>query len=128
LISTNGAYAMRRIAELHAEAARELGHEPLPIAPGHFTMDDLPLVQAAFGTVERRVLEGALVFETAEPALRFYATNRIDALRDRPADGSHRARLLERMGARIEAIIDREGVFSVAKSVGLFICGDGFCR
>jgi quercetin dioxygenase-like cupin family protein len=34
VISTNGAYAMRRIAELHAEAAREHGHEPLPIAPG----------------------------------------------------------------------------------------------
>ena len=85
-------------------------------------------IQAAFGPVERCVLEGALVFETAAPALHFYATNRIDALRDRPADGSHRARLLPRMRERIEAIIAREGVFSVPKSVGLFICGGGSCR
>jgi len=42
IISTNGAYAMRRIYELHRNAARELGYEPLPITPGHFTMDDLP--------------------------------------------------------------------------------------
>jgi hypothetical protein len=100
---------MRRIAELHAGAARELGDEPLPIAPGHVTMDDLPLVPAAFGTVERRVLERALVFETAEPAQRFYATNRIDALRERPADGSHRARLLPRMRERSLAIIGCDG-------------------
>jgi SAM-dependent methyltransferase len=122
VISTNGAYAMRRIYELHAEAAREVGYEPLPITPGHFTMDDLPLVQQVFPTVERRVLEGALVFTTAEPALRFYATNRIDAVRDRPSDGSHRTRLLPPMRERIEAIIERDGVFTVPKSVGLFVC------
>jgi SAM-dependent methyltransferase len=121
VISTNGAYAMRRIYELHADAARELGYEPLPITPGHFTMDDLPLVQQAFPVVERHILEGALVFEAAEPALRFYATNRIDAIRDRPADGSHRARLLAPMRERIEAIIEQEGAFIVPKSVGFFV-------
>ncbi len=82
VISTNGAFAMRRIYELHTAAARELGFDPLPITPGHFTMDDLPLVQRVFPTAERYVLEGALVFDTADPALRFYASNRIDALRD----------------------------------------------
>jgi ubiquinone/menaquinone biosynthesis C-methylase UbiE len=46
VISTNGAFAMRRLYELHAEAAHELSYEPLPITPGHFTMDDLPLVAA----------------------------------------------------------------------------------
>ena len=121
VIATNGAYAMRRIYEVHADAARELGYEPLPIAAGHFTMDDLPLVQQAFPVVERYILEGALVFETAEPALRFYATNRIDAIRDRPADGGHRARLLPPVRARIEAIIEREGAFIVPKSVGFFV-------
>jgi SAM-dependent methyltransferase len=121
VISTNGAYAMRRIYEFHACAARELGYEPLPIMPGHFTMDDLPLVEQAFPSVERHVLHGALVFKTAEPALSFYATNRIDALRDRPTDGSHRARLLSRMREHIEAVIEREGAFVVPKSVGLFV-------
>lgn len=121
VISTNGAYAMRRIYELHACAARELGYEPLPISPGHFTMEDLPMVERAFPQVERHILEGALVFDTADPALKFYATNRIDALRDRPADGSHRSRLLPRMRERIEAEIEREGTFTVPKSVGFFV-------
>jgi 2-polyprenyl-3-methyl-5-hydroxy-6-metoxy-1,4-benzoquinol methylase len=121
VVSTNGAYAMRRIYELHAEAAGALGYVPLPIAPGHFTMDDLPMVQRVFPTATRQVLEGALVFKAAEPALRFYATNRIDALRDRPSDGSHRGRLLAAMRRRIEAIVEREGEFVVPKSVGLFV-------
>jgi SAM-dependent methyltransferase len=122
VISTNGAYAMRRIYELHADAARELGYQPLPITPGHFTMDDIALVQQVFPFVERRVLEGALVFDSAEPALRFYATNRIDALHDRPSDGSHRPRLLEAMRVRIEQVIGRDGAFIVPKSVGWFEC------
>jgi hypothetical protein len=70
---------------------------------------------------KRYVLEGALVFETPEPALSFYASNRIDALRDAPRDGSHRARLLPAERERIEEIIEREGSFTVAKSVGYFV-------
>src|SRR2546429_7856256 len=54
-------------------------------------------------------------------ALRFYASNRIDALRDLPIDGSHRPRLLTVMRERIEAIIRREGAFTVPKSVGYFV-------
>ena len=118
IVSTNGAYAMRRIYDLHADAARELGYDPLPITPGNFTMDDLPLVQQVVPVVKRHVLEGALVFTTSEPALRFYATNRIDALQDRPADGSHRRSLLPSMRERIDAIIAGEGAFIVPKSVG----------
>jgi SAM-dependent methyltransferase len=121
VISTNGAFAMRRIYELHASAAHELGFDPLPITSGHFTMDDLPLVQRVFPTAERYILEGALVFETAEPALSFYASNRIDALRDAPPDASHRVRLLPPMRERIEEIIKREGSFTVPKSVGYFV-------
>ena len=73
-------------------------------------------------SLENKRLEGALVFKTSEPALRFYATNRIDALQDRPADGSHRRRLLPPMRELIEAIIAREGAFIVPKSVGWFTC------
>jgi hypothetical protein len=68
------------------------------------------------------VLEGALVFETPEPALRFYASNRIDALQDRPRDASHRARLLPVMRELIQREIDRGGAFVVPKSVGYFVC------
>src|SRR5205085_12442837 len=60
LISTNGAYAMRRIYELHGQAARELGYTPLPITAGHFTMDDTPMLERVFQSVDRHVLEGAL--------------------------------------------------------------------
>jgi len=56
VISKNGAYATRRIYELHADAARELGYEPLPITRGHFTMDDLSLVQQVSPPVERRAV------------------------------------------------------------------------
>lgn len=122
VISTNGAYALRRFYELHAKAATELGYEPLPITPGHFTMDDTPVVSRVFSSVDRHILEGALVFKSADPALRFYATNRIDALRDRPADNSHREPLRARMRELVQTEIDREGAFRVPKSVGFFIC------
>jgi len=72
VISTNGAYAMRRIYELHACAARELGYEPLPITAGHFTMDDLHQVEQVFPSAERHVLEGALVFK--QPSRRYGST------------------------------------------------------
>lgn len=107
--------------ETHTSTARELGFDPLPITSGHFTMDDLPLVQRVFPTAQRYILEGALVFETPDPALSFYASNRIDALRDAPPDASHRSRLLRAMRERIEEIIEREGSFTVAKSVGYFV-------
>jgi hypothetical protein len=48
---------MRRIYELHGEAAGELGYAPLPIAPGHFTMDDLVMVQQVFPAITRQVLQ-----------------------------------------------------------------------
>jgi len=121
VISTNGAYAMQRIYELHGIAARQLGYQPLPITAGHFSMDDLPLVKRVFSQVERYILEGALVFSTPEPALRFYASNRIDAIVDRPPDGSHRARLVPKMRELIEGIIAQEGTFRVPKSVGYFV-------
>jgi len=53
--------------------------------------------------------------------LRFYATNRIDLIEDRPLDGSHRPALLAAVGRRIEAIIAREGVFRVPKTFGYFV-------
>ena len=57
----------------------------------------------------------------AEPALRFYATYAIDAIEDRPADGSHRAPILREMRALIEEIIARDGVFRVSKTAGCFV-------
>lgn len=50
VISTNGADAMARLNELHADAARALGYTPVRVSGerGHFSMDDLALVQSVF--------------------------------------------------------------------------------
>jgi SAM-dependent methyltransferase len=121
VISTNGPDAMRRILDLHSSAAVEAGYTPSPRTGSAFHLDHLEQVRTVFPGVERHVIRSALEFPDADPALRFYATNRIDFLDDRPPDGSHRARLLPIMRRLIEAMIDREGVFSVPKSFGYFV-------
>ena len=123
VISTNGADTMARLNELHADAARALGYTPMRISGerGHFSMGDLALVQSVFSSAERYLLEGALVFAEADPAVQFYATNRIDGIENRPPDKRHRAELVPLVRKRIEAIIEREGEFRVPKSVGWFV-------
>jgi hypothetical protein len=76
---------------------------------------------ASFPTVQRYVRESALVFPDAEPALRFYATNRIDMIEERTADGSHHARLLPLVRSKIETIIEQEGCFRVPETFGYFM-------
>jgi ubiquinone/menaquinone biosynthesis C-methylase UbiE len=121
IVTANGSGAMQRIQTVHAEAAEQLGYTPKPLSAETFTMDHLPLVQAIFPEARRIVLDGALVFSEPEPALRFYASNRIDGLADLPPDGSHRARLLPLVRATIERIIAAEGEFCVPKSTGWFV-------
>ena len=118
---TNGADAMQRLYDVHREAARELGYTPLPFGGPSFSLDHLPEVRAVFPTAVRHVRESALVFPEAEPALRFYATNRVDMIEGWSGDGGHRARLLPLVRAKIEAIIAREGSFRVPKSSGFFV-------
>ena len=120
VLATNGADAMRRIYDVHREAALELGYTPLPYSGSSFNLDHLPDVRAVFPTVKRHVQESALVFPDAEPALRFYATNRIDMIEGWDGDGGHRARLLPLVRAKSAAIIEREGSFRVPKSFGYF--------
>ncbi len=120
VITTNGADTMRRLSDLHAEAGEEIGFRASFAAPA-FSMDDTSLLEEIFPSVERHVLEGALLFPTAEPALAFYATGRVDFINPRPDDGSHREPLLRAMTEKIEAIIRNDGVFRVPKSVGWFV-------
>jgi ubiquinone/menaquinone biosynthesis C-methylase UbiE len=123
VISTNGADTTARLNELHADAARALAYTAMRVSGerGHFSMDDLALVQSVFPSAERHLLEGALVFAEAEPAVRFYAANRIDGIENPPADNRHRAELVPLVRKRIETIIEREGAFRVPKSVGWFV-------
>jgi SAM-dependent methyltransferase len=121
VFSTNGADAMKRIYDVHREAALELGYSPLPFGGSPFNLGHFPEVRAVFPTVERHVRDLALVFPDAEPALRFYATNRIDMVEGWAEGTEHRARLLPLVRSKIEAIIAREGCFRVPKSYGYFV-------
>jgi ubiquinone/menaquinone biosynthesis C-methylase UbiE len=121
VVSTNGRHTMQRLLDLHSEAARELRYVPREPTADTLRLEDLNSVRAVLPTAKAHVLESALVFPTAEPALRFYATNRIDLIQDRPADASHRPQLLAAVGRKIDAIIAREGTFSVPKTFGYFV-------
>jgi SAM-dependent methyltransferase len=125
VLTTNGAEAMQRLMDVHDEAARELGYVPLPEPErSWFTLDDLPLVQLVFPAATRHVINTALVFPASEPALHFYATGRIDRIRDTPSDGSHRPPLLARVREKIDAIIETDGQFRVPKSLGFFVADE----
>jgi SAM-dependent methyltransferase len=109
-----------RLRTLHAEAARELGYTPEG-GPVSFTLDHLDLVRAVFPGAERHVFRNAFAFPTAEAALAYYASGMVDGIHERAPDGSHRARLLALVGARLRAVIAREGVFRDAKDNGCFV-------
>jgi ubiquinone/menaquinone biosynthesis C-methylase UbiE len=121
VIATNGADNFAQFDALHRAAAKRLGYTASAHDALRFTLDDLPLVRSVFSSAELFVRTDAFAFPDAAPALRFYATYAIDAIEDRPPDGSHRAPLLREMGAAIEAIVAREGVFRVAKTAGCFV-------
>lgn len=121
LATTNAADHAARIHDLHAAAARELGYEPATHAGGRFSLAHLDLVREVFPSAERIVKPNAFVFPTAHAALAWYASGSIDNLVERPADGSHRPKLLALLEPRIEAIIAREGVFRVQKDMGAFV-------
>ena len=121
VISTNGADNFAQFDELHRIAVARAGYADNPHYALRFTLDHLPLVRTAFPTAELFVRDDALAFGDAEPALRFYGTFAIDAIEDRPADGSHRAPILREMRALIEEIIARDGVFRVSKTAGCFV-------
>jgi SAM-dependent methyltransferase len=121
VLSTNSADALKRIYDVHREAALELGYTPLPFGSPSFRLESLDEVRAVFPTAQCHVREAALVFPDAEPALRFYATNRIDMVEGWRESTEHRARLLPLVRSKIEEIIRREGSFRVPKTWGFFV-------
>ncbi|HRJ43776.1 MAG: methyltransferase domain-containing protein [Caldilineaceae bacterium] len=123
LFSTNSADNGARMTQLHAEAAEELGlhaDNRSPIAD--FTVESgEPLVRSVFPNAELVMRDDAFLFPTADAFLAYYASMRIDALMDGPADGSHRAPLIEIVRGKVQAIIDAESVFRMSKAVGCFV-------
>jgi ubiquinone/menaquinone biosynthesis C-methylase UbiE len=121
VLATGASDQGKVLSDLHDRAARQLGYAPSGRMGGRFNLDHLPLVQEVFPTAERRIREDAFLFPTSDAVLRYYASGAVDALDDAPADGSHRARLLELVGEQVEAIIARAGVFRVSKNTGCFV-------
>jgi ubiquinone/menaquinone biosynthesis C-methylase UbiE len=120
VLATNGTDNLARFDELHTAAAMRLGYAASPHDASRFTLDDLPLVRSVFQSADAFARGDALLFPDAPSALRYYATYAIDAIEDRPLNGSHRTPLLLEVGAAIEEIIAREGLFRVSKSAGCF--------
>lgn len=121
VLTTNAADHSRRLYALHEEAARALGYTPTEPPGAHFSLDHLELVREIFPRAERRVRHDAFVFPDAEPALRYYASGRIDGIRERVPDGAHRTTLLAAVRDQIAGIIAREGAFRVPKDAGCFV-------
>lgn len=121
VMATNAADNGRRLWDLHAEAARELGFTPGEAMSRRFTLDDLDLVRSVFPGAQVYAIEDAFLFPDAEAALRYYLSGMVDMLADLPPDGVHRGLLGEAVRRRIEAIVAAEGVFRVLKGSGCFV-------
>jgi SAM-dependent methyltransferase len=120
-ITTNMADSYAALYELHADAARGLGYEPLYTVNDAFNSNHLDRVQSVFPDAELHVRHDAFLFPDTDAVLRFYASMMIDALADRPADNHHRQVLLPAMREQVAAVIRREGVLRVPKGVACFV-------
>jgi ubiquinone/menaquinone biosynthesis C-methylase UbiE len=121
VLATNAADSMARLTEIHEAAARSLGYTPSPPGYERFSLEHLDLVRAVFPGAQRLVYSDAFVFPDVPAVLRYYASGKVDNIEERPADGSHRKKLLPLVADRIEATIAREGVFRVPKAAGCFV-------
>ncbi len=121
ILTTNAADHSQRLYALHAAAARALGYTPTEPPGAHFSLDHLELVREVFPGADRHVRRDAFVFPDAAPALRYYASGRVDGIRERVPDGAHRPALLAAVEARIKEIVAREGAFRVPKDAGCFV-------
>jgi ubiquinone/menaquinone biosynthesis C-methylase UbiE len=121
IMATNSARNCARIDAVHDAAARSLGFTSTLSDALRFTLDDLPLVRSVFPNARVREREDAFVFPDAASAVRYYASSMIDAIEDRPPDGSHRPRLASEVHRRIDEIVEQEGSFRVPKAAGCFI-------
>ena len=123
LVSTNSADNGARMTQLHAEAAGELGlHADSRSLIADFTVESgEPLVRSVFPNAKLVIREDAFLFPSADAFLAYYASMRIDALMDGPADGSHRLPTIEIVRRKVQAIIDAEGVLRMSKAVGCFV-------
>jgi hypothetical protein len=67
VISSNGPLAMRRLLDLHYQAALDAGYTPTEPRGSWFHLDHLEQVRDVFPRVERDVVESALEFSEPNP-------------------------------------------------------------
>jgi len=121
VIGANAADSGRRLTDLHDQAAHFLGYEPLHPPYRRFHLGHLPLVQEVFPEARIKLRSDAFRFPDVDAVLRYYATSLVDHVHPRPADGSHRPRLLQILAPEIRKAIEAEGCFRVAKNAGCFV-------
>jgi SAM-dependent methyltransferase len=121
VITANGG-APTRLEQVEADAAAELGAEPLTANPSRrFSLDSGELVRSVFTGARSEALEDALVFPSADPVMRYWSSFADDEAHGDPAREALLYPLAAATRTRINAIIAAEGVFRVAKTAGCFI-------
>lgn len=118
VLTTKAANNNQAFYELHAEAAREADYTPTPSVSSRFSWDDLALVRSVLPAAEQYIYEDRLRFPTADAAVQYYETGIVDAVSERTDDDRHRRQLLPRVRDRLEAVVRREGVLQVPRTVG----------
>jgi hypothetical protein len=121
VLATNAARDLARLADIHQQVALQFGYTLSEGEGRRFTLEDLELVRQVFPAAERHVLTNALVFREVEPLVRYYASGVVDRVADRPADNSHRPRLIDAVRERVQATIVQEGAFRDPKEYGFFV-------
>lgn len=119
--ATNAADNCAALYALHRRAATSCGYTTTPMPALRFTLDDLPLVQSVFPQAEMHVRRDAFRFPDVASALGYYGSYMVDDIADRPADGSHRARLLAAMTPLLQDVLAAHGVIRIPKDAGCFI-------
>jgi ubiquinone/menaquinone biosynthesis C-methylase UbiE len=121
VLSTGAADHCARLTGLHAQAAARAGLQTTRRPGVRFNLDHTSIVAEVFPNVERHVHPDAFAFPSTDTAVRYYASGMIDAIANRPADNSHRDKLLPLVAEQIDKIVAREGVFRDPKDAGCFV-------
>jgi SAM-dependent methyltransferase len=116
VMAANSRTSMRPLFALVDEVAAEVGIPGYPSVGLRFALEDLPLVQQAFGTARVEIYEDAFRFPSAEPVLAYVGSMWVDLL-----DPATRAAFLRGIEARVRAIIERDGPCRVPKRSGCFV-------
>jgi SAM-dependent methyltransferase len=123
LASTNGRDDKREIGALWAAAVADLTGSAVdePDADSRFTLDDGDVLRTAFDSAEVMAFDRETLVPEVEPVVAF-----VDSMRGLSEDalpgGVTWEAFLGRVRARVQAEIDRAGVFRITNQVGVFTC------